>query len=206
MGEVRRALPVAPADWERLVDSAASAVDPETARRLRAALLPATTARREPWRLSPPLVFVRVRPEEVAAIGAAARRLARQLSPGRRTPAAPAATEALAVLVRDLALVHGLLDLDPGEDAEVLRHWGADGPLFTAPPAVAIAAHPRLAARVHALRHAQRMRFPTALAPGGRRAAGWTEDGAPRRIGRGASATERNPWRRRAASASPASR
>ncbi|MCF7553479.1 hypothetical protein [Pseudonocardia sp. WMMC193] len=151
MGEVRRALPVAPADWRRLVDSVASAVDRATARRLRSALLPATTARREPWRLSPPLVFVRVRPEDVAEIGAAGRRLGTALLPGRRAPAAPVATEALAVLVRDLALVHGLLDLDPGEDAEVLRHWGADGPLFTAPPPVAVAAHHRLAARIHAL-------------------------------------------------------
>jgi hypothetical protein len=53
--------------------------------------------------------------------------------------------------LRTQALVHGLLDLDPGEDGEVLRYWGADGPLFTAPPPVALAAHGRLAARVHTL-------------------------------------------------------
>ncbi|WP_220187682.1 hypothetical protein, partial [Pseudonocardia pini] len=62
-----------------------------------------------------------------------------------------AETLALSAVVWDMALVHGLLDLDLGGDVEVLRYWGADGPLFTAPPPVALAAHRRVAARVYAL-------------------------------------------------------
>lgn len=150
MEGLRRALPVDPGEWRRLVGSVVSGLDPHTGGRLREALRPATTPQRGLRWLSPRLVFVRVRQVDVAVLGETARALGAQLLPG--SPAdSPVATEGLSTLVRDMALVHGLLDLDPGEDGEVLRYWGADGPLVVIPPPVALAAHRRLAARVHTL-------------------------------------------------------
>jgi hypothetical protein len=131
-----------------------------TARRLQAAMAPAVEGGPCGVRhLSPRLVFVTVDAGDVAVLGEAARTLGASLLPAAPTAASSAApvldradtTAALSAVVWDMALVHGLLDLDPGSDAEVLRHWGTDGPLFTTPPPVAVAAHRRTAARVHAL-------------------------------------------------------
>jgi hypothetical protein len=149
MEGVRRALPVAPAEWERLAAAVAAGVPGPAARRLGVALRPAVAPSPPGVRwLSPRLLFVRVDPEDVAVLGATARGLGARLLP---CPSAPVGVDALSTLVWDLALVHGLLDLDPGEDAEILRYWGADGPLLATPPPVAVAAHHRLAARVHTL-------------------------------------------------------
>jgi hypothetical protein len=132
--------------------------------RLSAAL---ASARRAPssaaLRLQPWLEFVTVDLGEVAVLGAAARQLGVGLLPAPSLAPAPGAvTEALeraagagtttpSKLVVEFARVHGVLDLDLGEDLLTLRRWGADGPLFVRPPGSALAAHRRISARVHAM-------------------------------------------------------
>ena len=174
---VRRALPYAPGEWARLVSSAvmglatvagstqvsslASGLVLECGRRLVTALDAACRpARRGEQHLSPHLVYVTVDPGDVVVLGAAARELGLRLlphvpapgDPGGASPVLdPPATDApaaLSVLVPDMTLVHVLLDTDHGSDTDVLRRWGADGPVFDAPPPEAIAAHHRVAARV----------------------------------------------------------
>jgi hypothetical protein len=178
MEPLRRALPYAPGDWQRLSTAvslglaatpgaplgADPAVRVAAAQRLQAALAPSLEGGPRSGRhLGPRLVFVTVAAADVALLGEAAHTLGAGLLPTATTgaqAAAPASdrpvldradTTALAAVVWAMALVHGLLDLDLGEDVEVLRYWGADGPLFTAPPPVALAAHRRVAARVYAL-------------------------------------------------------
>jgi hypothetical protein len=164
-----RAVPYAPAEWRRLLCSVALGFAtvgnpppaiPPAATRLVAALSPAGRRARPGERtLEPRLVHVIVDAADVAELGAAARTLGRQLlaAPaaagpvGSPVPVRRGSSVALPELVRDLALVHGLLDLDPGIDGVVLRRWGADGPLFTPPPPEALAAHHRLAGRVLAM-------------------------------------------------------
>ncbi|GAA4683504.1 hypothetical protein GCM10023215_17380 [Pseudonocardia yuanmonensis] len=174
---VRRALPYAPGEWTRLVASMVmglatlagtarpSALPPglalECGCHLVAVLDPACrSARRGERHLSPHLVYVTVDPGDVAVLGAAARELGSRLLPHTPGPADPAAPSpvldppitgtaaALTVLVPDMTLVHVLLDTDHGSDADVLRRWGADGPVVATPPPEALAAHHRVAARV----------------------------------------------------------
>jgi hypothetical protein len=125
------------------------------------------SARRTPnsaaLRLQPWLEFVTVDLGDVAVLGATARRLGRGLLPAPNlAPARGGVTEALeraagagtttpSALVVEFARVHGVLDLDLGESLETLRRWGADGPLFARPPDSALAAHRRIAARVHTM-------------------------------------------------------
>jgi len=171
MNGLWRALPAVPGEWIRLSSAvglgmasaggSAQSSGPEAAAalaaagRLQRALAPATR-RPPPGGLSPALVFVTAEAEDVAALGVAARRLGAGLlpaEPGVSGTAAPTVglSGRLSGLVWDMALVHALLDLDPGEDGETLRCWGADGPMVVGPPPVAVAAHRRLAARVYAL-------------------------------------------------------
>jgi hypothetical protein len=182
---VRRALPYAPGDWIRLVSSAVRGLATvagtarsgplppglvlECGRHLVAALAPACRAapRDEPH-LVPHLVYVTVDSGDVAVLGAAARELGTRLlphAPGSGDPAGPSpvldlpatgTAAALTLLVPDMTLVHVLLDTDHGTDVDVLRRWGADGPVFGTPPPEALAAHHRVAARVHTLWRAGR--------------------------------------------------
>ncbi|WP_344421640.1 hypothetical protein [Pseudonocardia ailaonensis] len=162
-----RAVPYAPADWRRLLCSvalgfAATGNPPPSlspaATRLVAALAPAARrARPGEHHLEPRLVHVTVDADDVAELGSHARALGRQLlatpaAAGTGSSAGPGPSAvALPDLVRDLAMVHGLLDLDPGVDGIVLRRWGADGPLIVPPPPEALEAHHHLAGRVFAM-------------------------------------------------------
>ncbi|MCW0214906.1 MAG: hypothetical protein OJJ54_16225 [Pseudonocardia sp.] len=132
--------------------------------RLCAALTPARAAASpgSMW-LQPRLAFVTVDPVDIAVLGAAARRLGRtrlpepSLTPGhawtgeavRRAAQASSTTPPRVVV--ELARVHGVLDLDLGQDMAVLRRWGADGPVLVRPPGAALAAHRRIAGRVHTM-------------------------------------------------------
>jgi hypothetical protein len=174
---VRRAVPYAPGEWARLVSSAVTGFA-TLARSTRPGSLPpglalecghhlvaaldsaCRPARRDQRHLSPHLVYVTVDPGDVAVLGAAARDLGTRLLPhvpGPGDPAGPSpvldppatgTASALTVLVPDMTLVHMLLDTDHGTDTDVLRRWGADGPVFETPPPEALAAHHRVAARV----------------------------------------------------------
>ncbi|MFR9801986.1 hypothetical protein ACL02T_06735 [Pseudonocardia sp. RS010] len=172
---VRRALPYAPGEWTRLVSSVVTGLATvagaargtslprglalECGRHLVAALGPACRPARPGERyVSPHLVYLTVDFGDVAVLGAGARDLgARLLPPGVPGPAGPSPVldppvtgtgVALPVLVPDMTLVHVLLDTDHGTDADVVRRWGADGPVFGTPPPEALAAHHRIAARV----------------------------------------------------------
>jgi hypothetical protein len=136
----------------------------ECGRQLVAALDPACRpARRGEPHLSPPLVYVTVDPGDVTVLGAAALELGTRLlphPPGSGDPAGPSSVldlpatgtaATLSLLVPDMTLVHVLLDTDHGTDIDVLHRWGADGPVFETPPPEALAAHHRVAARVHTL-------------------------------------------------------
>lgn len=182
---VRRVLPYAPGEWIRLVSSAVmglatvagsahvsalpSGLVLECGRHLVTALDAACRpVRRGEQHLSPHLVYVTVDPGDVVVLGAAARELGLRLLPNVLAPNEaggpwpvldPPSTDApaaLSVLVPDMTLVHVLLDTDHGSDTDVLRRWGADGPLLGAPPPEALAAHHRVAARVLTLWRAGR--------------------------------------------------
>lgn len=106
------------------------------------------------------LGFVTVDATDVDVLGRAARELGASLLPGGRPDVAAAlcrAAEAVGCgpddLLVQLARIHGVLDLDLGADGEVLRLWGADGPVFVTPPDEALAAHRRTAARVYRMWH-----------------------------------------------------
>lgn len=84
------------------------------------------------------LVFVSVDPVDAALVVDA-------LAPVVLAPLlhrAPGGTDVL------LAGLRAALADDLGSDGDVLREWGADGPMFVAPPGAALAAHRRIAARV----------------------------------------------------------
>lgn len=105
------------------------------------------------------LVFVSVDVADIAAVKTAALDMAGQGS-GYAAPVAEGAGAGVVTLRPvglagrpqcELARVHGVLDLDLGRDGEILREWGADGPLFARPPGEALAAQRRIAARVYAI-------------------------------------------------------
>jgi hypothetical protein len=146
---VRRALPRVGAAWPAartrvsaaLVDlawgDAAFLAAVAAWHRIDAAVTAAQAAR--PGPVGPrDLVFVSVDPADAALVVDA-------LDPGVLGPLlgrTPAGTAAL------LGGLRAALGTDLGPDGDVLREWGADGPVFVVPPGAARAAHRRIAARV----------------------------------------------------------
>ncbi len=106
------------------------------------------------------LGFLTVDADDVDVLGRAARALGASLLPGGHPDVASTlcrAAEAVGCdpdeLLVQLARVHGVLDLDLGADGEMLRLWGADGPVFVTPPGEALVAHRRTAARIYRMWH-----------------------------------------------------